>query len=88
MTIVESQAAGRPVVAADGGGAQETVLPGRTGVLVPTGQPRALAEALSETDFGGFEVDALTSNAARFSAEAFCRRLTGEVDRLTGAVPA
>jgi glycosyltransferase involved in cell wall biosynthesis len=88
MTIVESQAAGRPVVAADGGGAQETVLPGRTGVLVPTGETNVLAEALRDTDFERFDVGELTSNAARFSAESFCRRLTIEVDRLTGAVPA
>lgn len=88
MTIVEAQAAGRPVVAADGGGARETVLPGRTGVLVPTGDTDALAEALRETDFDRFDVDALTSNAVRFSPEAFSRRLVEEVDRVTGAAPA
>jgi glycosyltransferase involved in cell wall biosynthesis len=88
MTIVEAQAAGRPVVAADGGGAQETILNGTTGVLVPSGDTDALAEALRETDFDRFEVDALTSNAARFSPEAFCDRLANEVERLTAAVPA
>ncbi len=37
---------GRPVVAEDGGGAAETVLPGVTGWLAPAGDPAALAEAL------------------------------------------
>ena len=44
--LVEAQAMGRPVVAEDGGGAAETVLPGVTGWLAPEGDPAALAEAL------------------------------------------
>ena len=45
-TLVEAQAMGRPVVAEDGGGAAEAVLPGVTGWLAPVGDPAALAEAL------------------------------------------
>jgi glycosyltransferase involved in cell wall biosynthesis len=45
-TLVEAQAMGRPVVAEDGGGAAEAVLPGVTGWLAPAGDPAALAEAL------------------------------------------
>jgi len=44
--LVEAQAMGRPVVAEDGGGAAETVLPGVTGWLAPAGDAAALAEAL------------------------------------------
>ena len=44
----EAQAMGRPVVATDHGGAQETVLPGKTGWLVPPGDPKALTTALEE----------------------------------------
>jgi glycosyltransferase involved in cell wall biosynthesis len=83
MTAVEAQAAGRPVVAADAGGAQETVLPGRTGVLVPPGDVGALAEALRETDFDRFVTEDLTTNANRFSPEEFCRRMLAEVDGLS-----
>ena len=46
--IVEAQAMGRPVIATDHGGARETVVPGRTGWLVPPGDARALAEAIAE----------------------------------------
>lgn len=42
----EAQAMGRPVIATDHGGAKETVLPGKTGLLVPPNDPDALAEAL------------------------------------------
>lgn len=44
--LVEAQAMGRPVVAEDGGGSAETVLPGVTGWLAPEGDAAALAAAL------------------------------------------
>lgn len=46
--IAEALAMGRPVVASDHGGARETVIPGRTGWLVPPGDASALAAALRE----------------------------------------
>lgn len=44
--MIEAQAMGRPVVAADHGGARETVLAGATGWLVRPGDPQALAEGI------------------------------------------
>jgi len=46
--IAEAQAMGRPVIATDHGGARETVIPGKTGWLVPPGDASALAQALRE----------------------------------------
>ncbi len=46
--IAEAQAMGRPVIATDHGGARETVIPGKTGWLVPPGDASALAAALRE----------------------------------------
>ncbi len=48
-TAVEPQAMGRPVLAADHGGARETVLDGATGWRVPPGDPDAWADALHRT---------------------------------------
>ncbi|MCB1591839.1 MAG: glycosyltransferase family 4 protein [Alphaproteobacteria bacterium] len=45
---VEAQAMGRPIVATDHGGAQETILRGQTGWLVPPGNAEALAQAINE----------------------------------------
>jgi glycosyltransferase involved in cell wall biosynthesis len=45
---IEAQAMGRPIVATDHGGAQETVVRGETGWLVPPGDSAALAKALAE----------------------------------------
>ena len=45
---VEAQAMGRPIVATDHGGAQETILRGQTGWLVPPNDAPALAKAIEE----------------------------------------
>ena len=45
---VEAQAMGRPIIAADHGGAQETILRGQTGWLVPPGDSAATAAAIEE----------------------------------------
>ncbi|MCB8875606.1 glycosyltransferase family 4 protein [Acidisoma silvae] len=47
--VIEAQAMERVVIAADHGGAAETVTHGETGILVPPGDVRALTEALSAT---------------------------------------
>lgn len=81
IVAVEAQAAGRPVVAANSGGALETVIPGVTGLHVRTGDVDALARALSFTDFGNFDSSRIRANAERFSAETFRRRFSAEVHR-------
>lgn len=60
--IVEGMLAGRPVIAADAGGAREIVIGGETGLLVPPGDAAALAGAAA----------ALLADPAR--AQAFASR--------------
>jgi glycosyltransferase involved in cell wall biosynthesis len=74
IATVEAQAAGRPVVAVDAGGARETVVPGRTGVLVPDGDPAALARALRE-DLTRFDPHDISAHAQRFSRQRFQARM-------------
>jgi glycosyltransferase involved in cell wall biosynthesis len=46
VSILEAMAAGKAVVATDVGGTRELVLQGETGLLAPTGDDQAVAEAL------------------------------------------
>jgi glycosyltransferase involved in cell wall biosynthesis len=74
LAAVEAQAAGRPVIAVGAGGARETVAHGRTGLLVPDGDRRALVRALRE-DLTRFDSDDIQANAQRFSRSRFQARL-------------
>jgi glycosyltransferase involved in cell wall biosynthesis len=74
IASVEAQAAGRPVIAVDAGGARETVVPGRTGRLVPDGDAAALAGALRE-DLTRFDPHDIRAHAQRFSRPRFQARL-------------
>jgi glycosyltransferase involved in cell wall biosynthesis len=48
QVIIEAMAAGKPVVATDGGGVPEIVEHARTGFLVPMADPQAMADAICE----------------------------------------
>jgi glycosyltransferase involved in cell wall biosynthesis len=84
IAAVESQAAGRPVIARRGGGALETVVEGVTGCFW-AGGPRALAEAVLQFDDANTSSDACVRNAARFDAAVFRRRLFAEVTEASAA---
>lgn len=78
IVAVESQAAGRPVIARRGGGALETIVEGVTGCLW-SGGPRELAKAVLEFEDAGIDSQACVGNAARFDAAVFRRRIVSEV---------
>lgn len=84
IAAVEAQAAGRPVIAVDAGGARETVIDGQTGTLVPPDDVDALAEILAGTDFDRFSPVAIRAHASQFSTSAFQQKLVAEVHRLVG----
>jgi glycosyltransferase involved in cell wall biosynthesis len=76
---VEAQAAGRPVVAFAGGGALDTVLPGRTGEFFGEQSVESLAAALVAFDPGAYDPAVCRANAERFSIERFERDLKESV---------
>lgn len=77
IALVEAQASGCPVIAYGKGGAAETVLPGRTGLLYPEQSAECLACAVEtfERREEAFDPAELIANAGRFSKERFQRRL-------------
>jgi glycosyltransferase involved in cell wall biosynthesis len=81
MVPVESQAAGAPVIAYRVGGASESVLDGRTGVLFDAQTDESLAEALSRFEALTLDAEDLRENARRFSRERFQDELARAIDR-------
>jgi glycosyltransferase involved in cell wall biosynthesis len=79
IAAVEAMAAGRPVLALDGGGARETVVHGITGVLVPDDD--AMAEALRTVDFDRFDPELCRLQAETFSVESFQSAMRAQVTR-------
>jgi glycosyltransferase involved in cell wall biosynthesis len=74
IAAVEAQAAGRPVIAVDAGGARETVVQGRTGWLVPNGDAGGMARAL-RGDLTAFDPHDIRAHAQTFSTSVFATRL-------------
>lgn len=73
---VEVQAAGRPVIALDRGGARETVIDGETGVRFAEQTPAGVIDAIRRLESLTFSADRITSHAARFSRARFEREIT------------
>jgi glycosyltransferase involved in cell wall biosynthesis len=83
IAAVEAQAAGRPVIAADAGGARETVRPGETGWLVPPDDVDALAATMRHAS-DELDPAAIRRHAEQFSPAVFRRRLREQVEELAG----
>jgi len=71
-----------PVIAAASGGALETVLDGETGRLVAPDDVDAFAAAIEGLDELDFDSARAVENAARFSVEAFQRRISDHVQQV------
>jgi glycosyltransferase involved in cell wall biosynthesis len=80
IAAVEAQAAGRPVIAARGGGTLETVIDGVTGCHWEGGAD-ALAAAVAGFDDSAVDPADCTANAAEYDISVFRQRLPREVQR-------
>lgn len=71
IVTLEAQAAGRPVIAARGGGALDTVLPGITGEFFAPQTSDALVRVLQNFDDRAFKTDEIRRNAKKFDVSRF-----------------
>jgi glycosyltransferase involved in cell wall biosynthesis len=78
IVAVESQAAGRPVIARRGGGSLETIIDGQTGCFW-SGGPEELARAVLDFDDEAIDPRVCVENAARFDTHYFRTGMVGEV---------
>jgi len=83
IAAVESQAAGRPVIARAGGGALETVVDGVTGCFW-SGGPDELAAAVAGFDDAAIDPEACVLHAARFDNRAFAEGMRDQVAMALG----
>jgi len=68
---VEVQSMGKPVIALNRGGASETVIDGKTGVLISDPSPQALAGAVLNFDSSKYSPDFIKNHAKIFSRVRF-----------------
>lgn len=75
MTVVEAQAAGTPVIAFNGGGFKESVVPGKTGLLIADTDSDTIEKALKSFQKTKWSAIELKKNAERFSRERFVAQI-------------
>lgn len=91
-SVIESMAHGRPVVASRLGGLTEIVADGKTGVLVPPGDPVALASAIQDLWDDPARAEQMGLNAWKQAKEQFsplvqARRLANLYEHLLASPP-
>jgi glycosyltransferase involved in cell wall biosynthesis len=88
ITPVQAQSAGRPVIAYRGGGALDTVLPGRTGELFDEPTVDSLAGVMAAFDPDAYDPAVLRAHALKFDTAAFGQQITDYVDQAWAAFQA
>ncbi|MGY8998381.1 MAG: glycosyltransferase family 4 protein [Rhodospirillales bacterium] len=86
--IVEAQSLGRPVIGTNHGGTKETIVEGKTGLLVEPNDPDSLAKAiteilnLTEEQREKFSQTAISHSRKNYSKELMCSRTLDIYDEL------
>ena len=87
LVLLEAMAAGKPVVATDIAGTNEVILPGETGLLVPSANAEALAAAIKRVLHDPSLAARLAAAgsarvASEFSSDVMARRMSQIYDQL------
>lgn len=83
MTVVESMGYGTPVLAYNGGGYKESVIPGKTGILIDGTDPKSVAEGIKRMEKTKWDRKYIVKWARRFGRERFESEITQLVNKLT-----
>lgn len=71
ITVIESMAAGRPVIAYRSGGATETIIEGQTGIFFDEQTPASLVAAIKKYCATDFDASVIRRHAEQFSITNF-----------------
>jgi len=74
ITPLEAAASGRPTIAYGAGGAKETVIDGKTGILFKEQTEESLSSAIERFQSMKFDKEVLVGHAKKFGAEVFKER--------------
>ncbi len=81
ITPIQAQAAGRPVIAFRGGGALDTVIPGKTGQFFEEQTVESLMQALQSFDPTCYDPTVLRAHALQFDSAVFHQAIAAYVER-------
>ena len=85
MTPLEINAAGRPVIALNAGGAKETVVDGQTGVFFDEQSVESVCSAIQKFESMSWNTESLRSHARSFGTDVFRSRITAFVESVLPA---
>jgi len=75
MTVLEMNACGRPVIGYGKGGALDTIVDGKTGILFHDQSAYSLADAIVRFERQAWDATAIRRHAERFSKNRFASAL-------------
>ncbi len=81
ITPVQAQAAGRPVIAYKGGGALDTVIPGKTGQFFEELTVESLVSTLQAFDASAYDPAVICTHAMQFDVSVFRQAIMEYVER-------
>lgn len=82
MTPIEAMAAGTPVIALNSGGFRETVIDGKTGILIEDTNEKTIEKAMRRFNQIKWKKEGLQKQAKKFSREVFEKRMREELGHL------
>lgn len=82
VTPIEAMAAGTPVLAFNGGGFKESVVDGKTGILINEVSEKALEEAIKQFDKVKWSKNEIQNRARLFSREVFEKKMGDYVKKV------
>jgi glycosyltransferase involved in cell wall biosynthesis len=80
MALLEANAAGRPVVAFNGGGASETILPGLNGMFFQQPTVESLIASLETFEEMLWQPDKIRAHSEKFDCEIFRQRIRAFIE--------
>lgn len=83
MTPVEAMAAGTPVIAYNGGGYKESVVDGKTGILINDTDERTIKNAIKKIHNKKWSKTVLQKHAEKFGKDIFIKKIKRVVEKVS-----